>query len=169
MTTHSDLVLLGGRLRVRAVQQLDDVDLRAYEDDRLRLLLAVDLEVVSAIAHSIFYQVLPAHHLAQVNIENDAELVASLPAGIDSASGWLADGHDVRVVTVSPISHVLVAVAVLIGTGVPAPAAVTEVFTLTGEVASAEDEVFSSVFETRLGGYRAWHEARRAARQGVLQ
>jgi hypothetical protein len=62
-----------------------------------------------------------------------------------------------------------VAAAMLIATGIPAPAAVNEVYDALDEVPSPHQEVFAAVFAEKLGGYRSWRAAKELQRRTVLQ
>lgn len=167
------LELLGGRLRCRTVRELSEVSLSAVESTGAALLLVVDREVVDSdpITHYIFYRVMGEKrgHLLLVDPRDDDEVVSALPSAAEAARLWLERGQAVEVVAVRPVSLAMVAMAVLVATGLPAPKAVHVAFSALNDAPSAHDEVGCQVFLERLLAYRAWHEARRFQLRTALQ
>lgn len=149
MSGHGDLVLLGGRLRARLVQRLGEVDLGAFGggDGRLQLVVDADEVFADSISHYIFTRALgPRGEMALVSTA-EPELVAQLPNHVRSVLGWLGAGLEVTLVVVEPLPLLVVTAAVLVGTGLRAPAAVDVVWSAADAVPSADEEIAVSVFE----------------------
>lgn len=170
-TPDSGLVLLDGRVRVRQVRRLVDVDFVAATKGNNRVLLLLGTAEREPLLHYALSQYEPLErsgHFAFVG-EDEAELADDLPCGMEVVRMWLDRGHAVNVVVVEPVSAELVSSAVLIATGVPAPSAVIEAFEAAGKELSVSDEIFSSVFAERLLVYRTWWAAKEVQRRAVLQ
>lgn len=174
MSTSSgtSIALLDGRLRVRSVERLGQVDLGEFKAGGRFLLIVVDGEVVSddPIVHTILRSALPGRaQFGLVSPRQLHELVSDLASAADAAACWVSGGHEVEVVVVEPVPLSLAAACVLAATGVAPPVATTKGFAAAEQVPTASDEIAVQVFATHLAAYRGWREARRVAQQEARQ
>ncbi|MBL8918129.1 MAG: hypothetical protein JNJ54_04640 [Myxococcaceae bacterium] len=152
MSDHSDIALLGGRLRARGVRRLGEVDLDGFKDGDRRLMLVVDADEVfdDPICHYIFTKALGRRGDMALVAPTEPELVAQLPHHVRLAVGWLSAGLEVTLAVVEPVPLLVATAAVLVGTGLRAPAAVDVVWAAADAVPSADEEIAVSVFEEHL-------------------
>lgn len=163
-TSDADLVLLDGRLRIRAVDELGEVVLNDFQHNDARLLIVVDGVLVydDPICHYIFSTALGDRgDLALVDAHQLEVLVSDVVPDAERAADWLSDAHlTVTVVVVEPVPLALVAAAVLVATGLPLQASVTAVeVVLPCAFCDRDLDVGLSVFRDHLEHFRGRRSA----------
>jgi hypothetical protein len=143
----SDLRLWNGRLVVRGVRRLGEVELADFKSGDRRLVLVVDVGEVQddPILHYIFSTTLPhSGHLALVPPDLE-HLVGDLIEAGRVAADWLV-GTPVTVAVVAPVPVRFVAACILVAQGIRAPAAID----MVGGNFEIDDEIGVSVYEAAL-------------------
>lgn len=162
--------LLDGRLLVREVSGLGEVELDRYKTGNRRLVLVVDADEVwsDPVCSYIFHEALNDDRgcLVFTTPSHAPALASDLTGAADRAGEWLRlPDVVVELVLVTPVP-LYVAAFPLVAAGMRPPQAISEVQRATGIEFDLDAEVAVSVFETQLHGLRVWRVAREVAFEG---